>query len=172
MEKDLNLSIATKLQQFCEQGGINVVLTRSDDNGIYDISGNIRSKKNSDIKNREALISKSGADAFVSIHLNKFPESKYSGPQVFYSPNNEKSEVLAECVQLSLVEALAPPSKRDKKKSDGNIYLLKHAKIPAILVECGFLSNEEEQKKLLDEAYQKKVAWSIYCGILKYFNDE
>jgi len=172
LEKDLNLSIAKKLQEFAEQGGFNVILTRSDDNGIYDISGNIRSKKNSDLKNREKLIKNSKADAFVSIHMNKFPQSKYSGPQVFYSGNNEKSKDLAEYIQESVIEALTPVSKREIKKADGSIYLLKNAKLPAVLVECGFLSNEEEQRKLLDTAYQKQVAWAIYCGIIKYFNEE
>ena len=165
LEKDLNLAIAQKLQQFLEQGGTNVIVTRSDDNGIYDVSGNIRSKKNSDLKNREKLMKESSADAFVSVHMNKFPDGQYSGPQVFFSGNNEKSEGLAKQVQSALIEALA-------KKADGSIYLLKQAKLPAILVECGFLSNEEEQKKLLDDSYQKQVAWAIYCGILKYFNEE
>ena len=172
LEKDLNLSIALKLQQFLEQGGTSVILTRSDDNGIYDVSGSIRNKKNSDLKNREKLIKESGANAFVSIHMNKFPDGQYSGPQVFFSGNNEKSEGLAKQVQASLIEALAPPSSREIKKADGSIYLLKQAKLPAILVECGFLSNEAEQKKLLDESYQKQVAWAIYCGIIQYFNEE
>ncbi len=171
LEKDLNLAIAQKLQQFLEQGGTSVILTRSDDNGIYDVSGNIRSKKNSDLKNREKLMRNSYADAFVSIHMNKFPDGQYSGPQVFFSGNNDKSEGLAKQVQASLIEALAPPSARDVKKADGSIYLLKHAKLPAILVECGFLSNEAEQKKLLDDSYQKQVAWAIYCGIIRFLSE-
>lgn len=172
LEKDLNLSIALKLQQFLEQGGTSVILTRSDDNGIYDVSGSIRNKKNSDLKNREKLMKESSADAFISIHMNKFSDSQYSGPQVFFSPNNEKSESLAKMVQSSLIEGLAPPSSREVKKADGSIYLLKQAQLPAILVECGFLSNESEQQKLLDEGYQKQVAWAIYCGIIKYFGEE
>lgn len=170
-EKDLNLAIALKLQQFLEQGGTGVILTRSDDNGIYDISGNIRSKKNSDMKNREKLMEESGADAFVSIHMNHFSDSQYSGPQVFFSKNNPKSELLAKLVQASLIESLSPPSQREIKQADSSIYLLKQAKLPAILVECGFLSNNAEEQKLLDEAYQKKVAWSIYCGMINYFNE-
>lgn len=172
LEKDLNLAVAKKLQQFFEQGGTSVILTRSDDNGIYDVSGSVRNKKNSDLKNREKLMRSSGADAFVSIHMNKFPDGKYSGPQVFYSGNNQKSEFLAKNVQDGLIEALAPSSARAVKKADGSIYLLKQAKLPAILVECGFLSNEAELQKLQDEAYQKQIAWAIYCGIIKYFNEE
>lgn len=172
LEKDLNLAVAQVLQQFLEQGGTNVILTRSDDNGIYDASGSIKNKKNSDLKNRERLMQSSGADAFVSIHMNKFPDEQYSGPQVFFSGNNAKSEVLAKQVQNSLIEALAPPSAREVKKADGSIYLLKKAQLPAILVECGFLSNEAEQQKLLDKAYQKQIAWAVYCGIIKYFHEE
>ncbi len=170
-EKDLNLAIAKKLQYFLEQGGTGVLVTRSDDNGIYDISGNIKSKKNSDMKNREKIIKESKADAFISIHMNKFPQGQYSGPQVFYSGNHKGSEQLAKHVQESMVEALNPPMIREVKKADSNIYLLKNAKLPAILVECGFLSNESEQKKLLDEQYQKQIAWAIYCGVIKYFNE-
>lgn len=172
LEKDLNLSIALKLQQFLEQGGTSVILTRSDDNGIYDVSGSIRNKKNSDLKNREKLMEESSADAFVSIHMNKFSDSQYSGPQVFFSANNENSETLAKKVQSSLIEALKPSSEREIKKADGSIYLLKQAKLPAILVECGFLSNEAEQQKLLDDNYQKQVAWAIYGGIIQYFSEK
>ena len=172
LEKDLNLLIAKHLQQFLEQGGTNVVVTRSDDNGIYDLSGNIKSKKNSDMKNREKMMREANADAFVSIHMNKFPDGKYSGPQVFYSKNKKESEQLARCVQESMIEALTPPSVREIKKADSNIYLLKHATLPAILVECGFLSNDIEQKKLLDTQYQRQIAWAIYCGLIKYFNEE
>ncbi len=171
LEKDLNLAIARKLQYFLEQSGTQVLVTRSDDNGIYDISGNIKSKKNSDMKNREKIIKDSDADAFVSIHMNQFPQEQYSGPQVFYSANHKGSQRLAKNVQDSMVQALMPTMVREVKKADGNIYLLKHATIPAVLVECGFLSNETEQKKLLDEQYQKQIAWSIYCGIIKYFDE-
>lgn len=171
-EKDLNLAVAKKLQQFLEQGGTNVLLTRSDDNGIYDISQSIKSKKKTDMINREKIMDESGADAFISIHMNKFSDSQYSGPQVFYSKNDERSEVLANQVQENLNEALLPESPRNIKKADSNIYLLKQAHLPAILVECGFLSNEEEQKKLIDDDYQKQIAWAIYCGVIKYFNEE
>lgn len=171
LEKDLNLAVANLVQQFLEQGGTGVIVTRSDDNGIYDADDSIRSKKNSDLKNREKLIENSKADAFVSIHMNQFSDSRYSGPQVFYSGNNPQSEALAKSIQQSLIETVNPTMKREVKKADGSIYLLKKAKIPAVLVECGFLSNSQELAKLTDEAYQKQLAWAIYCGILQYFNE-
>lgn len=171
LEKDINLSVALLLQQFLEQSGMQVILTRSDDNGIYENSDSVRDKKNSDMKNREKLMKESGADAFISIHMNKFPDGKYSGPQVFYSGNHEQSKVLAERIQKSMTEELNPAMKRDIKKADSGIYLLKKAKIPAVLVECGFLSNMQEQQKLMDEAYRKRIAWAIYCGVLQYLED-
>ncbi len=171
LEKDLNLAVAGHLQHFLEQGGTHVIVTRADDNGIYDTTGSIRSKKNSDLKNREKLIAESNADAFVSIHMNKFPDGKYSGPQVFYSKNHPGSEALAKSVQSCLTESLHPPMVREVKQADGSIYLLNTASIPAILVECGFLSNEAEEKKLMDETYQKQIAWAIYCGMINYFNE-
>ena len=170
-EKDLNLAVALHLQNFLEQGGIGVIMTRSDNNGIYDVSDSIRSKKNSDMKNREKLLNASAADAFVSIHMNQFSDSKYSGPQVFFSKNNKNSELLAKTIQMSMTESLHPAMEREIKKADSGIYLLKKAKLPAVLVECGFISNPEEQHKLADKNYQKEVAWAIYCGITRYFNE-
>lgn len=171
MEKDLNLAVAQTVQQFLEQGGTGVIVTRSDDDGIYSAEDSIRSKKNSDLKNREKLIQSSNADAFVSIHMNQFPDARYSGPQVFYSGNHENSKRLAEYVQNSLTETVNPPMKREIKKADGSIYLLKKAEIPAILVECGFLSNSQELEKLQNETYRTRIAWAIYCGIVQYFNE-
>jgi len=172
LEKDLNLAISLKLQTFLEQSGVAVILTRSDDNGIYSVSESIRNKKYSDMKNREKLIKSSNADAFVSIHMNKFTDEQYSGPQVFFSKNRPESEQLARLVQDNLNACVSPPSPRDIKKADSNIYLLKTAELPAGLVECGFLSNKAEQEKLLNENYQKQIAWAIYCGMIQYFNDK
>ena len=171
-EKDLNLAVAQRLQKFMESGGVQVLLTRSDDNGIYDISGSIKNKKVSDIKNREKFMKETDADIFVSIHMNKFSEKQYSGPQVFYSVNDDDSKCLAECIQGNMISALSPKSEREIKPADKNIYLLKNATIPAVLVECGFLSNMEEEMKLKDENYQRKLAWAIYCGLIEYFNEK
>jgi len=172
LEKDLNLSVAMSLQKFFESNGTKVLLTRSDDNGIYDISGSIKNKKVSDIKNREEFIKKSDAQIFISIHMNKFSDSVYSGPQVFYSGNNKDSELLANCIQKSMIAALNPQNKREVKKADSSIYLLSHTEIPAVLVECGFLSNAKEEKMLQDKKYQRQLAWSVYCGVIEYFNEK
>ncbi len=166
------MSVAQILQRFLEAGGTQVILTRADDNGIYDITDGIKSKKVSDIKNREKIMNETNADIFLSVHMNKFPEKKYSGPQVFYSVNDEESELLAECIQQNLIMALKPQSKREIKAANGDIYLLKNATVPAALVECGFLSNPDDEKKLKDEKYQKQLAWAIYCGIIEYFNEK
>lgn len=172
LEKDLNLKITQYLQGFLEQSGTAVLMTRADDNGIFDEGiKNIKQKKRSDIKNREKLMNGESADIFVSIHINKFSEKKYSGPQVFYSANNEKSKVLAELIQSRMNELLLPQKKRETKKAENNIYLLKKAKLPAVLIECGFISNPSELEKLKSEEYQKSVAWAIYGGICDYFSE-
>lgn len=169
LEKDLNLQIAQFLQQYLEQSGAEVIVTRSDDNGIYDAdSQTIRQKKRTDLSNRQKLMEESGADLFVSIHMNRFSDSQYSGPQVFYSVNHPASKPLAEAVQQDMIAVLEPTSERVVKPAGKEIYLLSKAKLPAILVECGFLSNDREEQLLLDETYQKKTAWSIYCGVTKY----
>ncbi len=169
LEKDLNLAVARFLQGYLEQSGAEVILTRSDDNGIYDAkSQTIRQKKRTDLSNREKLIRESNADLFVSIHMNKFSDSKYSGPQVFYSANHQSSKTLAEAIQKEIIAIIKPPSERAIKQAGQEIYLLKKTEIPSVLVECGFLSNDREEKLLMDEDYQKKMAWAIYCGIAKY----
>ncbi len=169
LEKDLNLAICRFLQGYLEQSGAEVIVTRPDDNGVYDAeSKTIRQKKRSDLANREKIIKQSDSDLFVSIHMNKFSDSKYSGPQVFYSANNRESKPLAEALQKSLIAILEPISQREIKQAGKDIYLLSKVEIPAALVECGFLSNDREEKLLIDEAYQKKVAWAIYCGIVSY----
>ena len=170
LEKDLNLAVSHFLQGYLEQSGTEVLMTRADDDGIYDAeSKTIRQKKRSDLKNRQDMVQKSDADLLVSIHMNHFSDSKYSGPQVFYSTNHSASKVVAETVQSELNSVLNPPEPRVVKPAGKEIYLLKSVNLPAVLVECGFLSNMREEKLLVDEAYQKKVAWAIYCSVVKYF---
>lgn len=168
-EQEINLKIAEYTQGFLEQSGMEVIMTRADEQGLQDSGNTIRQKKRSDMSNREKLMNQQDVSLFVSIHMNKFSDSKYSGPQVFYSPNHEKSKEMAEILQSELISVLEPASKREIKRAGNDIYLLKKAKVPAVLVECGFLSNAQEEQKLLDEKYQKETAWAIYCGIVKFF---
>lgn len=169
-EKDINLAIAFKVQEFLEQSGAQVVVTRADDNSIHNTGHNIRSKKISDMKNRKKIMNESDADVFLSIHMNEFEQSKYRGHQVFYARNGEPSKQLAQLIQARLIEVLNPPEQREIKPADSGIYLLKNAEIPAVLVECGFVSNPEEERLLLDADYQKKIAWGIYTGLSEWFH--
>lgn len=165
-EAQINLSIALKLQNLLEESGATVVLTRSDENGIYDESAS--SKKVSDIKNRVKIGNESSADIFVSIHLNKINESKYSGWQTFYKESSEEGKKLAEAVQAGLNEAISTENNRVAKTIE-NIYIINNVEIPISIVECGFLSNPEEESKLADDDYQDLLAYGIYLGIMDYF---
>ena len=168
-EANLNLIITQKVQFFLEQSGCNVILTRSEENGIYDLNSNtLREKKVSDIKNRVKIGNKSSADAFVSIHLNKIPQSQYYGWQTFFKSNNEKSEQLAKSIQEELNFAIQKENKREALKITGK-YIIEHIEIPITIVECGFLSNPEEAELLVKDEYQNKLAWGIYNGIMDYF---
>jgi N-acetylmuramoyl-L-alanine amidase len=112
----------------------------------------------------------SQADAFISIHLNQFEQSKYYGAQVFYSTNDEQSKVLGEVIQKELIEGVDNGNNRKAKPATSDIYLLREASIPAVVVECGFLSNPKEEELLQSDSYQKKLAWSMYVALIKYFN--
>ena len=168
-EAESNLKIALKVQNLLEQSGCNVVLTRSDENAIYDLDANtLKQKKISDIRNRVKIGNEATADIFVSIHLNKIPQSQYYGWQCFYKPNDEKSIKLAKQIQENLNKSIQKENKRVAMKLD-TVYIMKHVEIPISIVECGFLSNPEEEKQLLDDNYQNKLAWGIYNGIQEYF---
>ena len=168
-EAQINLSIALKLQNLLDQSGATVVLTRSDDNAIYDIdSKTLRQKKNSDLKNRVKIGKTSSADIFVSIHLNKIEQSQYYGWQTFFKDGNEQGKKLATCIQENLNEAIQKENKRAPLKIS-DIYIIKNVEIPTTIVECGFLSNPEEEKQLQTDEYQNKLAWGIYNGIMDYF---
>lgn len=168
-EAKINLKIALKVKALLEEAGAKVILTRSDNNGIYDEgSGTIREKKKSDIKNRVKIGNESSADIFVSIHLNKIPQQQYWGWQTFFKKGNEESKRLAESLQNGLNEIIQKENKREPLKIE-KIYIVDHVEIPISIVECGFLSNEEEEKLLQTDEYQDKLAMGIYMGIMKYF---
>jgi len=166
-EAETNLKVAIKLQNLLEQSGATVILTRSDENAIYDLdSKTLKEKKISDIHNRVKMGNENQADIFVSIHLNKIPQNQYYGWQTFYKEGNEQSMKLAKSIQTNLNESIQRENNRVAMKID-NIYIVKHVEIPISIVECGFLSNEEERRKLLDDNYIDNLA-SIIASSLKF----
>ena len=168
-EEAINLKIALKLQALIEQSGGIVYLTRSDENGIYSADSNtIKQMKVSDIKNRVAIGNQEDVDVFISIHLNKYPESIYSGWQTFYQSDNEESLKLATCIQEGLNNSISTPNNRVPLPLKG-IYIMDNVENTTVTVECGFLSNEDEAKKLQEDEYQDKLAWGIFIGIQDFF---
>lgn len=168
-EAETNLKIALKLQNLLETSGSTVILTRSDENAIYDLdSKTLKEKKISDIHNRVKIGNESSADIFVSIHLNKIPQQQYWGWQCFYKDGDKNSIKLAKEIQENLNESIQKENKRVAMKLD-TVYIIKHVEIPISIVECGFLSNPEEEKQLLEDEYQNRLAWGIYNGIIDYF---
>lgn len=168
-EEAINLKIALKLQALIEQSGGIVYLTRSDENGIYSADSNIiKQMKVSDIKNRVAIGNQEDVDVFISIHLNKYPESIYSGWQTFYQSDNEESLKLATCIQEGLNNSISTPNNRVPLPLKG-IYIMDNVENITVTVECGFLSNEYEAKKLQEDEYQDKLAWGIFIGIQDFF---
>lgn len=163
------MKIALKLQNLLESTGCTVILTRSDENAIYDIdSKTLRQKKISDIRNRVKIGNESSADIFVSIHMNKIPQEQYDGWQTFYKQGSEDGRKLATLIQNNLNEAIEKENNRIAKTIQ-NIYIINKVEIPTTIVECGFLSNKEEASNLLDDTYQNRLAWGIYNGIIEYF---
>ena len=170
LESNINLDVVLKIQKLLESSGCIVLLTRSDENGIYDTdSDSIRSKKVSDMNNRVKIANESNAEMLISIHMNKLPQKQYSGWQTFYKNDDETSKKIANQIQNSLNTYMGKENKRQIKSISG-IYLTKNVEIPLVLVECGFISNETEKTLLKDEKYQEKLAWSIYIGLMDYFN--
>ena len=168
-ESSINLNIVLKVQSLLEQSGAVVILTRSDENGIYDLDKkSIRDKKVSDIKNRVSIGNNSDADIFVSIHLNKIPQTQYYGWQTFYKKSDENSISLAKNIQQNLNESIQKQNKRESLPISGK-YIIDHVEIPTIIVECGFLSNPQEETQLQTDEYQDRLAWGIYNGIIDYF---
>lgn len=170
LEKDVNLQIVQKLQRLLQVCGVQTVLTRTGDDSIHDagLTG-IRQQKISDIHNRLRIMEQTQNSVFVSIHQNHFASQRYNGTQVFYSGNDPRSRDLAQAVQSAVVAQLQPENMRQIKKSGTEIYLLYHAVRPAVMVECGFLSNPKEAERLRQDEYQQQLALCIYHGLLLFF---
>lgn len=166
LEKDINLKIAVLLKQFLQTEGIEVVMTREDDRGLYDEDAS--NKKVQDMKRRLEIIEESDPVLVVSIHQNSYHEEGVKGAQVFYYSTSDKSRQLADILQLQL-KKLDPENRREAKGNDSYFLLKKTAK-PIVIVECGFLSNREEAEKLSSPLYQERMAFNIYMGIMQYLN--
>ena len=168
-EAQINLNIVLKLQELLEQSGYTVILTRSDENGIYDLdTDSIKNKKVCDLKNRAQLANNEEADIFVSIHLNKIEQNQYYGWQTFYQENNANSKILADKIQNNLNYTIQKENKRQILALSGT-YIMDNVKIPTVTVECGFLSNDTQAQELTTDSYQSELAWGIYTGIIDYF---
>ena len=167
-EKEVNLAIALKLKKSLEKQNIRVVMTRTDDRNLAD--ANATNEKTSDMKNRVAKMDSEQPDAVISIHQNSYTNSSAKGAQVFYYSESKEGKVLAEILQKSLIEHADPENHR-MAKANTSYYILKNTAAPTVIVECGFLSNPTEEKKLLEDDYQNRLAWGIYNGIIDYFYD-
>ena len=166
LEKEINLKIAEILKDFLQAEGIEVVMTRESDAGLYDEGAS--NKKVQDMKRRLEIIEKADPVIVVSIHQNSYHEEYVKGAQVFYYTTSESSRQLAEVIQEQL-RSLDPDNRREAKGND-SYFLLKKTSKPIVIVECGFLSNREEAEKLSSALFQEKMAWNIHMGIMKHLN--
>ncbi len=167
VEKDINLKIALQTAKFLKLYGFKVIMTRETDTNTCNGDSFI---KREDLENRLNLMKQNPESVFVSIHLNKFTTSAAKGSQVFYS-KGDAAKALGDTIQKSIIKNLQNENKRVNKQATSSTYLLYNATVPAVLVECGFLSNQAELLRLKDSAYQQKLAFCITDGILQYFKE-
>lgn len=161
LEKDINLEIAKKLQAHLEQGDAYVLMTRVEDKALG-------SNKHADMAGRKYIANTSEADILISIHQNSYSSGSAKGPQVFHYDNSENSKNLAQAIQLQMNACLGRSSGR-KPAINPSYFILRTTTMPAVIVECGFLTNSWDRDSLRQEAYQERVAWAIYTGIIDYF---
>lgn len=160
-EKALNLQVAQKLGMLLSDSGAQVVFTRESDVELADAGSE---RKRRDLRAR--VEAAKGADVFISLHMNEYADRSQAGPQVFYEKGDAQSRLLAGAVQQTMNEALSPA--RPRSANTGDYYVLREQSIPAVLVECGFLSNAAEEQKLQTDDYQWAVAQSIHAGLCEY----
>lgn len=171
VEKEVTLSISFYLRDLLEAAGAMVIMTREGDQELASEEARHQGRrKKEDLANRVKIINGEYVDLFVSIHLNSVPSPKWSGAQTFYNPKWPESERLASFIQEELIRNLENTRRLPKKNQE--IFILRASKIPGVLIETGFLSNPEEAALLGQKEYQKKVAFAIYTGILRYYSDE
>lgn len=170
LEKVINLQIALKLEKLLTEKGFRVVMIREQDQSVGDASlSTVAQRKRSDTRRRLEILEETGECLFLSIHQNFFDQSQYDGAQVFYSENRPESLQLAEAIRSSIVSSLQPENHRENKPGGEGIYLLKNSPVPAVLIECGFLSNPLEEQKLKEETYQQEMAQAICQGVVNYW---
>ncbi|WP_034745295.1 N-acetylmuramoyl-L-alanine amidase CwlD [Halalkalibacter wakoensis] len=171
LEKDVTLLISEQLRDYLQEAGALVLMTREDDHDLANAdTKRVRQRKNEDLRRRAEIVNDSGADMFVSLHLNAIPSPRWSGAQTFYNRAIPENERLAKLVQDEIIRNLENTTRQAKPIN--NVYLIKQAAIPGVLIEAGFLSNPTEAELLNTEEYQQKVAASIYQGILRYYTNE
>ena len=168
IEKNINLSISLKLRDRLNKSGYTVLMTREEDKGLYTEGGSLNKKKVEDLNSRCKIKRESNCDVFISIHQNFFQQSYYSGAQVWYS-KNEDSERLAHIIQQNFRKDLNRKNNRVEKLGNTYKILRCYCSIPSVIVECGFLTNPQEEKKLTTEEYQDKITESIEKSIKEYF---
>jgi len=167
VEKELNLAVALQLAPFLRALGYDVHMTRCEDCDLSEPANTLRERKASDIHARHAMLEElRDSDLFLSIHMNRYSSPSARGTQVFYSPNHPQSAVMAEQIQRTVVQLLQPENHRQIKPAGSSIYLLHRATRPAVMVECGFISNPSEATRLQDAAYQRQLAFAIAIGVL------
>lgn len=169
IEQSINLSVAKKVEEILSVSGINVTMTRNDENCLSceEDGKSLRQMKKEDMNERLKIIKKSEADLFVSIHMNHFEQPKVNGLRLFYDKNHPQTKELATSMQEKMSE-ITGAKMYAVKAADQSLFLMKNPPSPAVLVECGFLSNPEEEKKLNDEDYQSRLAWAIAQSIKEF----
>lgn len=171
LEKDIALNVSLKLRDYLQEQGALVIMTREKDKDLADEDTRGYSRRKvEDLKKRLDMINNSGADFYISVHLNAIPSPRWSGAQTFYAPQLLENQRAARFIQDEFRTNLENTTR--KAKAMNSVYILKHSNKPGVLVEIGFLSNPEEKERLKSDAYQEKVAASIYKGMLRYYSKE
>lgn len=162
-ESELNLKYSKTLGQYFADGGFNVKYTRTDNGGLYGLP--TQGFKKRDMEARRQIIAASGADIVISVHMNKYPsDSSRSGPQVFYQSNDQDGKALADSIQLALNDMTG----NSHEALSGDFYICRTSQMPAVIVECGFLSNPTDEQLLTSDEYREKLTMTIYRGVMLY----
>ena len=170
LEKHINLAVSHDVADLLRLCGYTVSMTRDTDDALTNEGEDVRKRKYNDMKMRLDLYNATPDNVVVSIHQNKFDAAASHGAQVFYSPTHPNSAVLAEALRKSVTGMLQPDNTRTCKTAGKEIFLLKNARVPAVIVECGFISNQQERELLVTDDYQKQLALAIAAGLMNYVN--